>query len=434
MPDLDQLIGFDPGAPSPVLPPAEIRRRGDRLRRRRTALVAGTGALALALAVGAPVLALRGGGSARPPVQPAPSPAPIHRVDWITRVPAEFPLADGLPRSATATTRPDPDLTPICGQWQLRFEDSAVVRYVGESEDRAQRMLVLFADARSADAQLRALRAATSGCEPIPGPPGSGLRTTYGAVPFGPVASQADESYAFYEQVEHDDGLVSGLTLVEVTRTGNALYLDASYGAAGGDDVIATELQRLQDASRVPLEAMCTFSATTCGSSLDLPGDLTLDAGFETGPGESVTGPSPTINGVSLYDLCPTELWPGLGATDRLAVRLTAADHQVVRELASYGDADQAAQAVDAIAAACQGPGIERLDADTGYPDSVTFGTRDGDRGRILQVVRIGMTVLATEWTGTLASGSLAGDVPAVTDENRAATAVVDRACGDAGC
>ena len=56
MPDLNDLDHFDQGLPHmDFLPPSEIRRRGNRLRRRRTALVATGGVLAAAIAIGAPL-------------------------------------------------------------------------------------------------------------------------------------------------------------------------------------------------------------------------------------------------------------------------------------------------------------------------------------------------------------------------------------------
>ena len=108
MPDLfDPLRGTPDQLVRPPLPPAEVRRRGDRLRRRRTVTAATGAALAVALVVGGG-LALGGGlttGSTPAPVPPAgqppsesaePSPAPTPDVDWLTSIPTGFPLADDL--------------------------------------------------------------------------------------------------------------------------------------------------------------------------------------------------------------------------------------------------------------------------------------------------------------------------------------------------
>jgi hypothetical protein len=137
------------------------------------------------------------------------------------------------------------------------------VTYAGESEDTAQRMLVLFDDDATARAGLVKLKRATSDCSPTP-VPGGGAQTVTAQVPLDHVARSAEETYAFAEQVHHDDGLVSDLTLVEVSRVGNALYIDSRYGAPGGDGIIAEELPAMERASRVPLEALCAFAAGGC--------------------------------------------------------------------------------------------------------------------------------------------------------------------------
>ena len=55
---------------------------------------------------------------------------------------------------------------PVCGDWQVPAVELKIVHYTGESEDSAQRMLILFKDDDTALAQLAALRAATSAATP----------------------------------------------------------------------------------------------------------------------------------------------------------------------------------------------------------------------------------------------------------------------------
>ena len=153
MPDVDDLDRFDQGLPAMTpLPPTEVRRLGDRLRRRNTALAVGGGVLAVAVAIGTPMIALNGGGGGND-ILPAPSPSQTTlRQTWLTEIPAGFPLADGFPESGRdLSSRPDPNLMPVCGRWELRASVIATVRYDGESEDRAQRTLVLFPDADTAE-------------------------------------------------------------------------------------------------------------------------------------------------------------------------------------------------------------------------------------------------------------------------------------------
>jgi hypothetical protein len=73
-----------------------------------------------------------------------------------------------------------------------------------------------------------------------------------------------EESFAFTQQVRHDDGLLSDLSVFAVARTGNAIYVDTSYGAAGGDSVAQIELERLEQNSAAPLGALCAFAVEPC--------------------------------------------------------------------------------------------------------------------------------------------------------------------------
>lgn len=264
MPDLDDLDHFSEGllAMNP-LPASEVRRRGDRMRRRRTAVVAAGGVLAAALAIGTPVIALSGSG-ADDDIQPAPSPSQTEAPhEWRTEIPGDFPLTSGFadpdatPNDGLAQ---DPSLAVACGSSGFAgFVDNAVVTYQGESEDREVRILVVYPDADAAAAELAELRTDIEAC----GPTGVAEGTTmvFGTVP---VDLGTEESFAFTQQIQHDDGLVSDLSLFEVARTGNAIYVDMSYGAAGGDQVVPGEVERLRKNSAAPLAALCAFAAEPC--------------------------------------------------------------------------------------------------------------------------------------------------------------------------
>ncbi|HRK46877.1 MAG TPA: hypothetical protein PK324_14695 [Nocardioides sp.] len=155
-------------------------------------------------------------------------------------------------------------LTPTCGSWfSGSFADESVVTYTGESEDRAQRWLILFDDDRAAEASLAQARASIAQCpaDGISGGPGSGVRQVYSTVP---VDLGTEESFAWTQQVRHDDGLLSELTYVQIGRTGNALYVESAFGAAGGDQVVAEQSARLQERSAAPLQSMCLFAANPC--------------------------------------------------------------------------------------------------------------------------------------------------------------------------
>jgi hypothetical protein len=258
---LDELENFtDPGLTMDQLPASEVRRRGTRMRRRNNALAAIGGVAAVAIIATPLAMAASGNrtDTTPPPTNPSPS------VRWVQEIPAGFPLAADFPTPAATTTRPDASQIPTCGKGLGGpYEDQLAVQYTGESEDYAQRRLVVYADEATAAAELAALRGATTDCKPVPGGPGSGVEQFWSPVPTA-VRLAVDDAYVYAQQVRHDDGLVSDLTLVEVFRVGNALLFDSAYGAAGGDQVIRDEVVRRTDAAEQVVDAMCVFSADPC--------------------------------------------------------------------------------------------------------------------------------------------------------------------------
>lgn len=81
------------------LPAAEVRRRGDRIRRRRNALVSGATALAVA-AIAVPVFAIVGSGGGNEPIPPAKQPdgrvAPLSEADLLTEADVKADAGRGL--------------------------------------------------------------------------------------------------------------------------------------------------------------------------------------------------------------------------------------------------------------------------------------------------------------------------------------------------
>ncbi len=272
MPDLHDLDHFKEGLPAmDLLPAAEIRRRGDRMRRRRSALVAG-GVLAGAVVIGTPVLALsgNGGGAGRdshlatsgPSTQQTPTPT-VPAAGWLTAVPAGFPLTAGFAdetAEASSSLDGDPAVPAGCGTSFEGYTDNLVATYQGESEDRALRYLVVYRDATAAQQAMSQMRiaVATCGTKPI----GRGTTQIHGVV--DAVDLGTDEAYALTEQVQHDDGLVSELSLAVVGRTGNAIYVDYSFGSVGGDRQITDERRGWWRRSARPVEALCAFAVKPC--------------------------------------------------------------------------------------------------------------------------------------------------------------------------
>ena len=102
MPDndpLESLDNFPEGLHVDSLPASEVRRRGDRMRRRNTALATVGGVVAAAVFIGTPVALMSG--NDKDTVDPAPSPpTPSVTEDgqpgWLTEIPAEFPVTEGM--------------------------------------------------------------------------------------------------------------------------------------------------------------------------------------------------------------------------------------------------------------------------------------------------------------------------------------------------
>jgi hypothetical protein len=261
--DLPELDAFAMDLTHPMLPAAEVRRRGDRQRRRRTALVVCGGVLAVAIAVGIPATTLSANGGGRD-IRPAPAPSPTPddgEPAWVTSIPADFPLSDGFPEPAERRTASLPNMKPNCGTFLTGLTaDNLVVSHAGESEGRAQRELILFSFETSAKAAMDQARAGVDACL-REGSSGDGTEAIYATVP---VDFGTEDSFAWSQQFRDDGGLLSQLTLVLVARTGNAVYIESSYTAAGGDEVVAAETERLTQNSNVPLQSLCLFAANPC--------------------------------------------------------------------------------------------------------------------------------------------------------------------------
>ncbi len=272
MPDLHDLDHFDQGMPAmDLLPAAEIRRRGDRMRRRRATLVAAGGVLAAAVAVGTPVLALSGSdGTGRDPSVATSGPATeqppaptVPPAGWLTAVPDDFPLTAGFADEAapaSSSLEGDPAVPAGCGALFEGYTDDLVATYQGESEDRALRYLVVYPDAASAQEATSSWRSAVAAC----GTQSIARGTTRVHGVLDAVDLGTDEAYALTEQVQHDDGLVSELSLAVVGRTGNAVYVDYSFGSVGGDAQVTDETARLVAGSAQPVQALCAFAVEPC--------------------------------------------------------------------------------------------------------------------------------------------------------------------------
>ncbi len=268
MPDIDplkSLDNFSEGLPVSSLPAAEVRRRGDRMRRRNVALATVGGVVAAAVFIATPVALLSGDSDDRQDVQPAPAPSVSEEVEpqWLTEIPADFPVTEGMVTGGGEVTEGDLDAFSLCDvayPTPPGTSDTATYFYSGDGESSTTRTLQVWPDDVTAQASLDALVAAVQACPQQPTAGGEDLIESR----LVDVETVGDGSVTFAQQIVADDGLVSQLTTVEVTRVGNAVLVNSSYGSAGGDEAIEIATQVLADASEATRGAMCAFAPDPC--------------------------------------------------------------------------------------------------------------------------------------------------------------------------
>jgi len=279
------------------LPAAEIRRRGDRRRRWRTALQVGGTAAAVAVITGGIALLGGGGGGAAPPVPPppasqVPSPAPspttptpalievaygtvdpaVPPAGWLASVPSGFPLAEGDPREAFAEydlTEPGPNVPAFgyeiapCGHAFMRVTDSSdrLATRFKAPEDYRVRELSLYVSADAAQENLIRFVDLFARCSSEPWQGSEEGATTTEIRPSG----LGDEGWTVIRRAELYGAPTTGITVYEVVRVGNALLLTSEAGEGGADAGRGARSVRTSTAQAAPLvQAMCLFAVQGC--------------------------------------------------------------------------------------------------------------------------------------------------------------------------
>lgn len=235
--------------------PAQVRGRGDQLRRRRRAraALAGVGAVALLAFPAAATIGTHDGdsgtGATAPTVQPRETVSPDR--SWLTAVPASFDLARGLPGTALSASPEDGTMSRVtaCGRarWMTVVPsgatDAQAVTVTDAAGSRAGRLLVLYPDDAAAGDALHDLRRFARACS------GTG---DAGDLGLGPGI----ESWGY------DAGAQAGAESVLAIRVGNALLVNRVGGTGTSSGV--TDLDRLSIQSVDVVREMCVFAETRC--------------------------------------------------------------------------------------------------------------------------------------------------------------------------
>ena len=421
------------------LPPSEVRRRGERLRRRHNALAAVGGVAAIAL-IATPIAILAGGDNqALQPTNPSsPTVTTTQSATpgvWLTTIPAGFPLAQGWPEPtepgeglgiagpsrnlavdepgamcpATAVSVPAP-VDELAATWT-------------QPADYRSRQLLLFASNGQAQQYADWLRDTFANCEGVES--GDGYVISASVVDYQPVTFAWNATL----RSELQGAPAPGLQLVQVAVVGNAVLVNA-----GSDEGSSAQAMNNEYAGQVVgvLAAMDVFTGepqssdsphTTAPDVSDIPEDFPLDVDTEADGGEfEKVGPSPTAEGVVFPDLCRPDGWPVTG-NDRLAVNVSGPEYGDDRTLLVLDNADQAVAALQGIRAVVSNcPAdvnvvYDILQRDTGY-DSFTFGSSytDGLGSDVWQATRVGRGLLLLHTYGEGSRDSLPLQADAVTE------------------
>ena len=285
---IDDLENFNSeGLPVNPLAPSEVRRLGDRMRRRRnaTAVVAGVAAVAV---IAAPIalFASRDNSSSPSPAPPATSPTGSPDVDETTppspepvaslvkEIPEGFPLAAGWPDDDQAESedqgltgpnrRLDSLLLEQCGN---AFEEPEYVDRLRANwtnpEDYRDRQLTTYADAGAAVDAVSSLTDFYRAC-----PEEEEFSDGYTRIREVRRTQVGGESWALVQHLEFQGAPAIGLHIVQVIRLGRAVLIDtaANEGMIGEAD---SQVDFMTSATAEPVSRMCAFTEAGCANGAE---------------------------------------------------------------------------------------------------------------------------------------------------------------------
>jgi hypothetical protein len=275
---LDELRKLTDVASRP-LPAGEVRRRGDRMRRRRT-LTQAVGAVAAVAVVVSGGAFMTGSLSSAPvppgPAERTPSPTPSEAPPapeggWVTEIPDGFRLDDGLPEPGGENgdrERSDRLRTPWvfdpCHE-QAPGESSRTDLTAVTQSAPAQlyrRQLALYPDGQTAEGVVDRFRQDLERCRTHEYDDGVSQDVW---VDHGEL-SEGDDSFDVIAYAEQDGLRFTPATHVAVVRVGNAVLVssyDGEFGAAPPDAIGRSLKPRLAEV-RAIADRMCVFAVSGC--------------------------------------------------------------------------------------------------------------------------------------------------------------------------
>lgn len=243
------------------LPAHEVRRRGDRLRRRNTALTVAGGTVAALVAVGVPVALTQTGGTTDGDSGLVATQGPsTDAVAWRVDIPANFPLTAGMPETNGHDGSPvvaregyEPQVVGPCSgpAWDVSDAlDSLSAVYTGETEGGQDRVLSVFEDEAAARARVDALAAEAASC----------TSDRVEVLGYQQVVEDGADVVRFVNGYDTGEGV-----LHQASRVGNAVLYETTYFNGARDDTAVTSTleNAAEDRARV-LDAMCVFAADPC--------------------------------------------------------------------------------------------------------------------------------------------------------------------------
>ncbi|QIX25850.1 hypothetical protein ncot_03995 [Nocardioides sp. JQ2195] len=461
---IKDLENFDPrGLSVNPLTPAEVRRRGDRVRRRNNGVMALGAAAAIAVVATSGVFVSNAVDRGEEPSPATPSRTEQTEQPVLSAIPDDFPIDVGM-GSAEVTETGRMDELDFCGTLPLADRSPVDVRSaeVAGGETLVTRTVYLLGDQQTARATQVGILDAARDCAAEGSADGTvEIQRADDAWPGNTITTDLGPGAETEPTVQ----------VVNVMTNGAAVLVTQVWGGWSGDVQAGVDASRAELAELVPelevfgespgpLEPSSADPDQDTGSSGDVP--TTIPAGFpladgwpddsaaEPGRDNGLKGPSRTLG--SLDFMACEQAWSEPEHTDRLRADWNDVEDYRSRQLTTYADADAAVAAVEGLVAQQQACTEDPV-RDDGYVttrevrevpvggeawaflERDTLNGSESPFGESTVVVRVGSAVLVIRDGGH--AGYPSGDGQAQIDEmtSQAAT-VVDELCSFtvAGC